>query len=143
MATIKNAKTLTLNGTLRVTLKDGYTPALGDNFSLWSCNAVADGSSPTLELPALPEGLVWDTSELLTTTGVIRVTDATGLRLTEWDERVRVTVFTLEGVAVASFESPYNQVEETLSATASLPRGLYIVKMDGQNGSGAKKVVKE
>lgn len=143
VATIKNAKTLTLNGTLRVTLKDGYTPALGDNFSLWSCNAVADGSSPTLELPALPEGLVWDTSELLTTTGVIRVTDATGLRLTEWDERVRVTVFTLEGVAVASFESPYNQVEETLSATASLPRGLYIVKMDGQNGSGAKKVVKE
>jgi len=142
VATLKEVKTMTLNGTLRVTLKEGYTPALGDSFSLWSCNAVSENSVPTLELPELPEGLAWDTTDLLTTTGTLRVMDATGLRLTAWDEPVQATVFTLEGVAVESFEAPYNQVAETLSAT-SLPRGLYIVKMDGQHGSGAIKVMKE
>lgn len=142
LTTLKEVKTMTLNGTLRVILKEGYTPALGDNFSLWTCNEVAAGSNPTLELPELPDGLAWDTTELLTTTGTLRVIDATGLRLTAWDEPVQATVFTLEGVAVATFESPYNQVTETLSAT-SLPRGLYIVKMDGQHGSGAIKVMKE
>ena len=142
LTTLKEVKTMTLNGILRVILKEGYTPALGDNFSLWTCNEVAAGSNPTLELPELPDGLAWDTTEMLTTTGTLRVIDATGLRLTAWDEPVQATVFTLEGVAVATFESPYNQVTETLSAT-SLPRGLYIVKMDGQHGSGAIKVMKE
>ena len=133
---------MTLNGTLRVILKEGYTPVLGDNFSLWTCSDVAAGSNPTLELPELPEGLAWETTEWLTTTGTLRVIDATGLRLTAWDEPVLATVFTLEGVQVATFDAPYNQVAETLSAT-SLPRGLYIVKMDGQHGSGAVKVMKE
>ena len=55
LTTLKDVKTMTLNGTLRVILKEGYTPALGDNFSLWTCSDVAAGSNPTLELPELPE----------------------------------------------------------------------------------------
>lgn len=139
--TLKEVKSMTLNGTLRLTLKDSYTPALGDSFNLWNCKKVQDGSAPTLELPELPEGLAWDTTELLTTTGTLRVTDATGLRLTSWDEPVKTAVYTLDGVKVDAFDCAYNQVGEALNRT-SLPTGLYIIRMESVNGSGAVKMMK-
>ena len=140
--TLEEAKSMTLNGTLRVTLKSGYTPELGDSFSLWNCKKVQDASAPTLDLPELPEGLAWDTTDLLTTTGTLRVIDATGLHLTSWDEPVKATVYTLDGMQVDAFDCIYNKVKENLNRT-SLPAGLYILKLDGLNGSGAVKMRKE
>lgn len=139
--TLEQTKLMTLNGTIRITLRSGYTPALGDSFNLWNCKKVQEDSAPTLELPELPEGLAWDTTELLTTTGTLRVTDATGLRLTTWDEPVKAAVYTLDGVLVDAFNCAYNQVGETLNCT-SLPAGLYIIRMEGANGNGAVKMMK-
>lgn len=141
VATLKDLKIMTLNGTLRVTLKEGYTPALGDTFSLWECSTVNENSAPTLELPELPEGLAWDTTDFLTTTGTLRVIEASGMRLTAWDEPVSATVYTLEGVEMTSFEAPFNQVDEVLSAS-SLSRGLYIVKIENRHSSVTRKVMK-
>jgi hypothetical protein len=140
--TLEEVKSMTLNGTLKVTLKGGYTPQLGDSFSLWNCKKVQDASVPTLELPELPEGLAWDTTELLTTTGTLRVMDASGLHLTSWDEPVKATVYTLDGMQVDAFDCIYNKVKDNLNKT-NLPAVLYILKLDGLNGSGAVKMRKE
>lgn len=63
-----------LDGTLKVNLLSGYTPKAGDKFTLWEASVIFSGS-PTLALPQLPEGLYWDTTDLLKQTGVIAVTD--------------------------------------------------------------------
>ncbi|MBP5340279.1 MAG: carbohydrate-binding protein [Prevotella sp.] len=62
---------LTLNGTLKVTLLDGYTPAAGDEFTLWTTNTYS--GTPTLDLPILPAGLVWNTEGVAQKTGILRI----------------------------------------------------------------------
>lgn len=139
--TLNSVKNLLLSGTIRITLKDGYTPALGDSFNLWSSTAVSSKYTPTVELPELPAGLAWDQTELLTKSGLLKVTDATGLHLTTWDEPVEAEVYSLDGMKVGSFNAPYNLVEATLNGT-SLSDGLYIVRMKGANGIGTLKLRK-
>ena len=56
---------LTAGGTLRVSLIDGYVPAVGATFDLLDF-ATASGAF-TLDLPALGSGLVWNSAKLLTT----------------------------------------------------------------------------
>ena len=58
----------TAGGTLDVTLA-GYTPSVGDTFTLFSADAGYHSSFSQINLPA---GAVWDTSSLLTN-GTIRV----------------------------------------------------------------------
>ena len=62
---------LELNGTLQVSL-DGFTPVLGDTFPVLSFGFIA-GQFSTLDLPALPQGLAWNISQL-TSSGVMEVT---------------------------------------------------------------------
>jgi hypothetical protein len=64
---------LKLNGTVNVTLLEGYTPAVGDEFTLWTANSFS--GTPTFELPELPEGLKWDTSETVQKVGVLRIVE--------------------------------------------------------------------
>lgn len=141
VVTITEVDDMVLNGTVRVILKEGFVPELGHSFELWNCKEVDAGSAPLLELPELPEGLAWNTTDLFTPAGILRVIDATGIRLESWDEEVRVTVVTLDGVQVESFECVYNQIEETMDAT-SLSQGIYLVKIEGKNGSVVQKILK-
>ncbi len=60
----------TLNGTLNVSLANGFTPSAGQSFDLIS--GVTTGSFSQLNLPPLSNGLRWDTSTLYTT-GTISV----------------------------------------------------------------------
>lgn len=64
----------TANGTLRVTLINGFTPALGDIFDLLDAAAFS-GSFITVSLPALPTGLGWNTDALLINGSVSVVTN--------------------------------------------------------------------
>lgn len=140
---IDNGINLKMGGTLRISMKSSYTPALGDCFNLWSFKVVDAKVNPTqLELPELPEGLAWDTSELMTTSGVLRVTDANGIGLTTWDEEVTATIVNIDGMQLATFQAPYNQVQEKLNQS-DLPAGLYIVKMQSENGCGSVKMIKK
>ena len=52
-------------GTLDISLADGFVPELGNTFDILDFNTVA-GSFAEMNLPALEDSLVWDTSELLT-----------------------------------------------------------------------------
>jgi T5SS/PEP-CTERM-associated repeat protein len=62
-------------GTLEVTLIGGYSPSAGHSFDLmdWHQFGFITGTFDTLNLPALPGMLAWDTSQLYTN-GVLRVT---------------------------------------------------------------------
>ena len=67
---------LTMNGTVHVTLLDGYTPAVGDTFTLWTA-ANSFSGTPTFDLPALPAGMEWDTTDMAQKTGVLAIVAAT------------------------------------------------------------------
>lgn len=60
------AGTLSFDGTLSVALLNGFIPAAGNQFDLmdWNAGYTVSGS-PTFELPALSDGLAWDTSSFL------------------------------------------------------------------------------
>jgi hypothetical protein len=62
---------LNLSGTLRVSLINGFTPALGTSFDILD-SANLSGTFSSLVLPALGGGLGWNTSQLYTT-GVVSV----------------------------------------------------------------------
>ena len=66
---------LTMNGTVKVTLLNGYTPQEGDEFTLWTTTSTYKGT-PTFQLPQLPAGMAWDTSQVAQKTGVLKVVAA-------------------------------------------------------------------
>jgi len=76
--TIKNSyieveRTLIVNGDINVTLKGNL--AKGDAITLWKAGSLQANNNVTLNLPTLPAGLYWDTSNLLKAEGVLKVTD--------------------------------------------------------------------
>ncbi|MBQ4392801.1 MAG: autotransporter-associated beta strand repeat-containing protein [Prevotella sp.] len=64
----------TMNGTVRLTLLDSYTPAIGDTFTLWTVANTFKGT-PAFDLPALPAGMAWDTEGLAQKTGLLRIVE--------------------------------------------------------------------
>ena len=87
------------NGELNVELGEGFVPENGDEFVMWTAKSFS-GTPTAINLPALPEGLYWDTSNLLQKEGILRVTNTVGI------DDVRVgngnvgKTFSLDGVAV-------------------------------------------
>jgi hypothetical protein len=61
----------TLNGTLELSYIDGFTPSAGESFQIF--DGATTGSFSEISLPALSDGLSWDTSSLYTD-GTISVT---------------------------------------------------------------------
>ena len=131
------AKFLTLNGTVKVEL-EGYTPKKGDAFTIWKGTNSISGT-PTLELPALPEGLNWDTSELVAAdgkalkTGVLKVTDTalTAVSGIGTDNPVSCEVYTLGGMFVTSFKAPVGQLR-TMVSSLPLQPGTYLLQPQGR-----------
>lgn len=142
---LKNSKLqtdrLTLNGTVKVVLLNGYTPQKGDEFTLWTLTGSLTGT-PTFELPELPDGLYWDTSGLTDKTGVLRVTDDASLGIGRMaaDTPVVCEVYTLSGTCVATFEGLKSEAV-ALARRKSLPMGTYILKMHGNHRTEVQKVV--
>ncbi|MBO7140158.1 MAG: autotransporter-associated beta strand repeat-containing protein [Prevotella sp.] len=70
------AASLTMNGIVRLTLLDGYTPAIGDEFTLWTASSTFRGT-PVFDLPKLSAGMAWDTEGLANKTGILRIVEGT------------------------------------------------------------------
>ena len=98
---IQVEKTLILNGDINITVKG--TLSKGNQFELWKVGAL-QANNPTLNLPELPTGLYWDTSDLLKPTGILRVTDVeTGIVWISDDESKKSNVwYTLDGRKLSS-----------------------------------------
>jgi hypothetical protein len=67
------AESLVAGGTLDIDLVGGFTPMQGDAFQLLNFDSASGAFA--FDLPMLPEGLLWDTSQMLTT-GVLSVASA-------------------------------------------------------------------
>ncbi len=127
-------------GYIAVTLAAGYTPKLGDEFTLWTAGSIAAPITGWM-LPALPDGLYWDKRGLSEATGVLRVTDdeTVGIGgITTDDAMSLYSVYTLGGVKVATVRSTFDNISDDLKSVG-IQSGTYIIK--GQDGTTGKTVV--
>ncbi len=137
---VLNARFLTINGIVKVTLDESYEPAAGDSFTLWTATGSFSGT-PTLDLPALPDGLYWDTSALLAKTGVLTITnDPAGVGRIAADAVVDCQVFTLSGTLLGTFTTTKGDVSVQLRRQG-LASGTYVVKMSDRWRSEAQKIL--
>ena len=134
-------KLLTMNGTVKVTLMDGYTPKAGDAFTLWTVANTFSGT-PVFELPELPEGLYWKTTDVAAKTGVLLISDdpSQGIGRMTASTPVTCEVFTLSGVSMGTFSSLKGEAAD-VARTQSLPVGTYILKMHSGLRTETTKVV--
>jgi autotransporter-associated beta strand protein len=137
-------KFLTLNGTVKVELVD-YTPKKGDKFTIWKGTGSISGT-PTLDLPALPAGLYWDTSELVAVdgkalkTGVLKVTDDSSVGIDMASGAVTdCDVYTLGGLLVTSFRATPGEMKAVAGSLPLLP-GTYLLR--AKNRPAVKVMVK-
>ena len=138
---IKVEGTFGLKGTVKVVLDEAYTPAVGDEFTLWTAGVMAD--APTVTLPSLPAGMAWDKSGLSgsnVTTGVLKVVAATaGIENLADDEPVDCTLNTVDGKGIARFTTAKGRVEAYIHGMG-LPAGHYLVVMSHGKARTAKKI---
>lgn len=120
---------LTMNGTVKVTLADGYTPKAGDTFTLWSASGTFSGT-PVYDLPALPQGLFWNTSLLAAKEGILSITDdaSAGIGQLAVDAVVGCEVYTITGIRLGTFQTRRNAVPAQVKKLGVVA-GTYIVKM--------------
>ena len=130
---------LTMDGTVKLTLVSGYTPKAGDAFTLWTTTGTFKGT-PVFDLPTLPEGLYWDTSEVAQKTGILRVTDTQSIAPMTVDTPVSCEVFTANGVRVATLQTLRGQA---VAEAGKLPlrAGTYIIYMRSGDGTESAKVL--
>lgn len=129
---------LTIDGTVKVSF-EGYTPQSGDTFTLWTVTNTFKGT-PKFDLPELPEGLSWDTSEVAQKTGVLRISGTQGIAGMAAGASVRCEVYTTDGIRVATLETVKG---EAMQAAKTLPlrAGTYIIKMYGSHGVETSKIL--
>ena len=132
---------LTMNGTVKVTLHEDYTPKTGDAFTLWETTRTFSGT-PNYDLPALPAGLYWNTTALAQKTGVLSITDdpALGIGQLPADALVACEVYTVGGVHVGSLTCLHGDIRREVKRLGVKP-GVYIVKMQGGRNFDAETVI--
>ena len=115
-----------LNGTIYVTYKDTWTPAVGDYVRVLDCAGSISGN-PTFELQALPAGLEWDTTSFLST-GTIRVAVSTGIKEIGIDGgSFKADVYTIGGFKLTSLMTTKATMMSDLK-NRGLAAGTYIVR---------------
>jgi len=136
-----NINKITMNGTVAVNVPESHSFAEGDSIILWTATTCA--GTPKLENYVIDEaaGLYWDDSNIQN--GVLYVTTQvpTGIGAISADEQVSVTVLTTAGAAVGNYETTLDGVLSQFQRM-SLPRGTYVLRIQGERGTTAKKVQK-
>ena len=90
---------LEIKGDINIGMGDEYEPQTGDEFIMWTCGSI-DAAPTAINLPELPAGLEWDTTDLLNTTGILRVKAATGIQNVSANKSNNGKTYTLDGKIV-------------------------------------------
>ena len=115
-----------LNGTIYVTYKKTWTPAVGDYVRILDCAGSISGN-PTFELQELPAGLEWDTTPFLST-GTICVAVSTGIKEIGLDGgSFKADVYTIGGFKLTSLMTTKATMMSDLK-NRGLAAGTYIVR---------------
>jgi hypothetical protein len=69
---------------------------------------------------------MWDTSDLMNTTGIIRVVSSTGIQKIDADAIASVLVYKSNGTFVGTFEARRGEVEKRIRRYG---KGTYILRM--------------
>lgn len=120
--------TLTINGNIKVVMNPEYVPAVGDEFKLWFTDKFE--GEPNIELPTLPEGLLWDFSGLKDASGVLKVADGSGVGIIEDSATVECKVFDTLGIYLGSVKATKATATETAQESLQLPAGTYVLRIE-------------
>lgn len=133
-------KYFTMNGTVKVTLLDDYTPKVGDSFTLW--NGGSFSGKPSYDLPTLPAGLYWNTTAVAAKTGILSITNdpALGIGVLPSDAQVVCEVYTVGGQRIGSFECLRGDIRLEVKRLGVQP-GAYIVRMQGGRNFDSETVI--
>ena len=134
---IKAGALLTLNGEVQLTLGPGYQPSVGDEITLWSAPLMM--GTPTVTLPQLPEGYVWDKSALNQGEGKLVVRGTEGISSIAADAAVSCRVYTLSGVLVAEYEAT-GATAEAQAASHVSQSGTYVLRVESDSAAQTIKV---
>ena len=129
---LNSSSTLTFwsGSKLKVRLADGVTLAKGNTFTLWDVATISGNDTKcTVELPELPDGLIWDKSGLWNTTGVITVIEDPTFIYENLADDVELTadVYSLDGIAYGRIVTTKAGVHESVRKLVS-QQGNYVVK---------------
>lgn len=130
------APSLTINGDITLELYSNYKPAIGDEVVFWKANSVS-GTLSAVNLPELPEGMQWNTDNLMTS-GVVRIVEATGIDNISANEEFKGAVYTLNGVKVADITTTKATLNKDVKALG-VGSGIYVVRTAA---STAKVIIK-
>ena len=130
---------LSIDGDITVTMKS-YTPKLGDEILFWNAKAIS-GTPTAVYLPDISSyGLAWDTSDLMTTEGILRViADESSISEMADNTPVSGTVYTLSGMYKGYVECQRNQLVPSLRKQG-IESGTYLVRLKSQKHSETVKV---
>ncbi len=137
---------ISLKGILKVTLwsEDALGQAKeGDAYHLFSSRSfITDEATVKVDLPDLPAGLAWDTSDLLTTSGTLRVVkdENNSLAGLAFDVPVSVSVYDLSGTEVVAFETTYGLVKSQAASRVGI-KGVYVLRICSATGVQTRKFV--
>ncbi len=154
-------RNVTLDGTLNVSLVDGFEPAIGDVFTILTKGRSISGTFSTVNLPALSADKVWDVVEY----------GSNGVRLLVEESRLSVSDINKDSLKFKAYPNPVQnvvnleidgtnevevfdtngrflikkQISENNSSinVSSLSKGIYILKVLTGNGIENIKIIKE
>ena len=132
------AGTLSINGIVRVEMSPSYEPKVGDEFRLWKSSKFS--GTPTIELPALPEGFEWDATGLKDGSGVLRVAESTGVAAIAADEPVKCYVYDMLGVCVGSVETTKSDAVNAVRNELNPDGRVYVLRLVGREAIETVKV---
>ncbi|MDO6759230.1 T9SS type A sorting domain-containing protein [Tamlana sp. 2_MG-2023] len=143
---------LTLDGTLNVSLVNGFEPAIGDVFTVLTQGGNISGTFATVNLPTLPAGKKWDVVTYDSSNGVSLTILDSSLGLSEANDALTFnvypnptanelnvsglstvsngTIFDLNGRALLTVE--LSAINSRIDLTR-LPAGVYLLNIDGSS----------
>ncbi len=129
---------LNIEGNVVVDMNPEYTPAVGDEFVLWT--AAKFSGTPNITLPKLPAGLEWDFAGLKDASGVLKVVAAAGVNSIEAGAQVTCKVYDTLGLCLGTVETTKANAAAAVKSELRLRSGLYILVLEANGQTETLKL---